>query len=53
VTHQVVAYRRNPRALAYRLRNSYLPGIKRRIKRVLASVRGAAAAVPAAGSTEA
>lgn len=49
-THQVVAYRRNPRALAYRLRNSYLPGIKRRIKCVLASLRGAAAAVPAAGS---
>jgi CelD/BcsL family acetyltransferase involved in cellulose biosynthesis len=52
-THQVVGYRRNPAALAYRLRKSYLPGIKQRMKRALSSVRGMVAAAPAAGSTEA
>ncbi|MBI3899537.1 MAG: GNAT family N-acetyltransferase [Gammaproteobacteria bacterium] len=49
-THQIVAFRRNPRAIAHRLRYSYLPGLKAEIKRIFGP-KGKASETPRAASS--
>jgi CelD/BcsL family acetyltransferase involved in cellulose biosynthesis len=48
-THQLVAYRSNPRALAFRWRHSVVPRVKGRIKRALAARAAVGGRAPAVG----